>query len=190
MQKVVAITGGIGSGKSVVSSILRSMGYKVYDSDTEAKMLMDKSAYIKVSIQKAFGKTLVNKGIIDRKRLSEIVFSEPDKLKQLNLIVHGTVIRDFSEWVKKNDDPVVFIETAILYESGLDKYVSDVWEVTAPENIRIERVKSRNNISEDKVKRIIGSQKSYNHINTDHYMINNDGETALLPQIICLLDKL
>lgn len=191
MQKIIAITGGIGSGKSVVSAILKNMGYQVYDSDVEARMLMDNSDSIKASIQEAFGKSLVNKGIIDRKRLSEIVFSDKDKLQELNNIVHGAVIKHFIEWSKNIGDSVVFIETAILYESGLNKYVTDIWEVVAPENIRIERVMNRNHISEVEVKRRIESQnKHYEDIvNSGHRIIHNDDESALMPQIIYLLDK-
>lgn len=191
MQKIIAITGGIGSGKSVVSSILKNMGYNVYDSDNEARILMNDSNDIKESIQKAFGKSLVNNGIIDRKKLSGIVFSDDCKLRELNHIVHGAVIKHFVEWVKNNDAPIVFIETAILYESGLDKYVTGVWEVTAPENIRIERVMKRNNMPETEVKRRIDAQNKRCDVvgNPKHQIINNNDETALIPQILYLLDK-
>lgn len=192
MQQIIAITGGIGSGKSVVSSILRNMGYKVYDSDHEARMLMDSSNMIKESIQKSFGNSFVTNGLIDRKKLSEIVFSDIGKLHDLNHIVHGAVIKDFIKWARNNNDPVIFIETAILYQSGLNKYVTGIWEVTAPENIRIERVMKRNRMSEAEVKRRIDVQgKQCEEIDNCimHQIINNNDETALMPQILYLLDQ-
>lgn len=191
MQKIIAITGGIGSGKSVVSSILRNMGYKVYDSDIEARILMDNSNEIKESIQRTFDKALICNGLIDRKKLSEIVFSDTGKLRDLNHIVHGAVIKHFLEWVKNNDDPVVFIETAILYESGLDKYVNDIWEVNAPEHIRIQRVMKRNHMPEAEVKRRIDVQSKHGDKvdQRKHQIINNNDEAALTPQILYLLDE-
>ena len=174
MQKIIAITGGIGSGKSVVSSILRNMGYNVYDSDIEARILMDNC-----------------NGLIDRKKLSEIVFSDTGKLRDLNHIVHGAVIKHFIEWVKNNGDPVIFIETAILYESGLDKYVNDIWEVNAPEHIRIQRVMKRNHMPEAEVKRRIDVQSKHGDKvdQRKHQIINNNDEAALIPQILYLLDE-
>lgn len=189
MASLTAITGGIGSGKSVVSRILSELGYEVYDSDSRAKELMDNSSEIKKALTEAFGEGVVNAdGEIDRKLLSSIVFNNGDALKKLNSIVHKAVLDDIMKWCEKYVCYRLFVETAILYQSGLDKLVDEVWEVMAPEEIRIQRVMKRNNVSAEEASRRIESQRI--KISTLHprvFMIENWGNSAVLPQIKALL---
>ena len=184
-MKVIALTGGIGSGKSVVSSILRIMGYAVYDCDSQAKKVMDSSEKIKRGLLDAFGYDCVDKdGLINRKYLGKVVFDNPKALSTLNGIVHPEVRKDLQEWTrikKEEGNSYVFVETAILKESNLKDMIDLEWNVYAPIGLRIQRVMKRNNLSEVDVRARIKSQSS-----TDgmiEFLIINDGVTAILPQI-------
>lgn len=186
--RIIAITGGIGSGKSVVSHVLRVIGFSVYDCDSEARRLMDNSAEIKQRLKKEISALSVDsEGRINRKAIAEVVFADSALLKKLNEIVHGEVKNDIIRSLESHadDDKPLFVETAILYESGLDKLADEVWEVTAPEQIRIERVIKRSGLTHSQVKARIESQimPSLPH----HKIIINDGVTPLLPQILSLL---
>lgn len=190
MAHLIAITGGIGSGKSVISSILRVCGYKVYDCDINAKLLMDNSNDIKREISVRIDNSVItSQGDINRTLLSSIVFGNQSKLNILNKIVHGAVRTDIIKWRDANaDNPYLFIETAILYQSGLDIIVDEVWEVTAPEKIRVDRVMKRNNFNREQVIARIGSQKYIPpHLHPVTKSITNDDITPLLPQILSLL---
>ena len=190
MTRLIAITGGIGAGKSVVSRILRAMGYEVYDTDREAKRLMDRSADIKRRLCDEISPLAINiDGSINRQHLASVVFADDAKLSVLNAIVHGAVRDDIHCWHSlPHSRDVIFVETAILYQSRLDSIVDEVWDVIAPEELRIARVMSRNNCTRESVTARIASQ---NYVpNTPHSKIctiANDGVTPLLPQILNLL---
>lgn len=183
---LTAITGGIGAGKSVVSKILRTMGYQVFDCDIEAKRLMDSSAEIKLKLKTEISDAAVDyDGNIDRKHLSSVVFADPAKLERLNSIVHKAVRDEIKHWANNHHaNSHLFVETAILYQSQLDKDVDDVWEVIAPEEIRIIRVMNRNRCTREEVISRIKSQ-SYTpqmpHSKIAH--IINDDFTPILPQL-------
>jgi len=190
--ELIAITGGIGAGKSVISGILRAIGYPVYDSDSRAKSLMDCSEEIKTAIEAQISKNAINPDrTINRQLLARIVFNDPSALGLLNTIVHKAVREDVWEFRMGCPGHIAFVETAILYQSGLDKMVSQVWEVTAPENIRIERVIKRNGISPEDVRKRIASQK---HITNQPHpcvkTITNDGICPILPRVESLLNML
>lgn len=190
MAHLIAITGGIGSGKSVVSTILKVCGYKVYDCDYNAKVLMDNSAKIKNEIANRIDECVITpQGDINRPLLSSIVFGNQSKLNILNEIVHGAVKADIINWRDANADlPYLFIETAILYQSRLDAIVDEVWEVTAPEEIRIDRVMKRNNFSREQVvSRIYSQNYSPKNAHPNVRSIVNDDIAPLLPQILALL---
>lgn len=181
---LIAITGGIGSGKSVVSRIVAMMGYDVYDCDSRAKRLMDTDDVIKARLQQEIHPQCVLDGCIDRKRLAEIVFSDADRLEKLNAIVHSAVRDDLRKWARLQGK-VSFVETAILYQSELDRMVDYVWEVEAPLDLRISRVMERNSVSREEVLARISAQDSF--IPSRHHplviLIINDGMMPLLPQI-------
>lgn len=186
MKRIVAITGGIGSGKSVVCRMLRAMGYVVYDCDIEAKILMDHDSDIKRRIADEISAKAINAdGSICRQVLAECVFSDSDKLMTLNNIVHGAVREHFRTWADKQKAETVFVETAILYESGMNKLVDEVWEVTAPKEVRIQRVMKRSGMKREEIERRISSQSNISH--SKHRRIINDGLHSVIPQIIRLL---
>ncbi|MCH5221807.1 MAG: dephospho-CoA kinase [Muribaculaceae bacterium] len=184
----IAITGGIGSGKSVVSKILRCLGFQVFDCDSEAKVLMDGDENIKKEIASTIdSQSIYLNGAINRKRLAEVVFNSPAKLEILNKIVHGAVRDRIEQWRRSIDAPVAFVETAILYQSGLNRSVDAEWRIVAPEELRILRVMRRNNANREEVKQRIESQQfdpSATDVQPPLTEIVNDDATPLLPQIL------
>ena len=190
--RLIAITGGIGAGKSVVSNVLRALGYKVYDSDSEAKRLMDTSEDIKNDLSTFIDKNVVDdNGTIDRKKLADIVFNDADKLLLLNKIVHAAVRDDIREFTHQSQQYPVFVETAILYQSEIDRMVDAVWDVTAPVDVRICRVMKRNSLTAEQVKARIESQQfTPENPHPNLTIIINDDKTAVLPQIERLIAEL
>ena len=187
--RLIAITGGIGSGKSIISDILRAMGHKVYDCDTRAKALMDTDESIKNDLIDLISIDAVrNDRTIDRKLLSEIVFNDPDALSRLNSIVHKAVRADLRRWRDTSSDKTVWVETAILFASRLDREVDEVWEVTAPTELRVQRVMKRNSMSREQVLARISSQSTTAaQLHPLTKAIVNDGVEPVLPQILSLL---
>lgn len=186
---LIAVTGGIGSGKSVVCRMLHELGYRVYDCDSRAKELMDSSDSIKKSIACSISEEVITDAGIDRSRLSEIVFNDIEKLAVLNGIVHRHVLDDICRWSYESTDKVAFIETAILYQSGLDGMVHRVWDVIAPIDLRVRRVMKRNGLDEASVLARIRSQESFVPENMHPRVDNiiNDDVAPLLPRIEMLL---
>lgn len=183
---LTAITGGIGAGKSIVSRVLTAMGYPVYDCDSRARSLMDMSAEIKHAIALNIDAgVILPDDSIDRRLLAEIVFRNKQMLLTLNSIVHQAVRDDLARWVSDRPSALVFVETAILYESGLDKAIDSEWNVTAPTDIRVDRVIARNGLSREHVLARIEAQSGTTPPKSSHNIITlvNDDITPLLPQI-------
>lgn len=186
MKRVVAVTGGIGAGKSVVCHALTALGFPVYDTDRSARRLMDQSAGIKGEIARTIcAEAICADGSINRKVLAAAVFADSDKLKLLNGLVHGAVRSDFLLWVDSQKADIMFVETAILYESGFDALAGEIWEVAAPDDVRIRRVIRRSGLSDAEIKERMAAQACCQH--PDHRIIVNDDTTPLIPQILNLL---
>lgn len=184
--RIIAVTGGIGAGKSVVSAILRHAGYSVYDCDTRAKELMNHSDNIIDALVERFGADVYDQaGCLNRNRLASIIFNDADALNFVNSVVHPVVRDDIIKWCSLQPQSPVFIETAILNESGLEAMVDGVWNVTAPLEVRIERVIKRNNASREEVLRRVNSQ-SANYTSNDLPVVEivNDGKLPVLPQLM------
>lgn len=183
----VGITGGIGCGKSVVSKMLRTMGYKVYDTDSEAKRLMSESDVIKERlVREITEEALMPDGSLNRAAISRKVFSDSVRLAALNEIVHEAVRKDVERWIDScRDEKLIFMECAIIHQSGLDKYMSAIIEVDAPEELRISRVMKRNGLTREQVIGRMQSQTQEKELSADsvHLMAINDDVTPLLPQI-------
>lgn len=188
-MRIIALTGGIGSGKSVVSALLRVMGYPVYDCDSRAKLLMDNSEEIKSQLVQEFGREAVSpEGVINRRYVASKVFGNDVALKRLNGIVHPAVREDLLQWAEVNGvgRGCVFVETAILRSSNLGEIVDDEWTVAAPHEVRIERVMRRNGLPREAVEARINAQAA-ECATAGAKVIVNDGKTALLPQVARLL---
>lgn len=189
MAQLIAITGGIGSGKSVVSRILRTMGYPVYDTDSNARRLMDSSCEIRRQLVGRFGPSVYGAGgRLDRARLGGIVFGNAEALACLNGIVHPAVAADVRQWAAGKE--VAFFETAILRSSGMWRMASAVWRVDAPVDVRIARVFARNGISPEAVRTRIGAQQAELTGFDGEHVVVNDGQRPVLPQIVALIGAL
>lgn len=181
--RLTAVCGGIGSGKSMVCSMLTAMGFPVYDCDSRAKALMDSDPEIRKAIARDIAaEALFESGEIDRRTLSAIVFADARKLATLNAIVHGSVRDDIARWTQTEGTKGkrLFVETAILMESGLDRMVDEIWLVTAPEEVRITRVGRRSGLTPEQTKSRIAMQKDPDGADA---VIVNDGVIPLLSQI-------
>jgi len=158
MTKIIGLTGGIGSGKTTIAKYFESKGIPVYIADIEAKKIMDSNLVIGKVVD-AFGIDLLENDKINRAKLSAVVFNNPEKLARLNAIIHPEVKIHFMDWVEKHKNfPIVIKETAILFESGSYKDCDKIILVTAPKEVRIQRVMERDNITEDAVKARMSNQ--------------------------------
>ena len=192
-MELIAITGGIGSGKSVVSRMMEVMGYNVYDCDSRAKGLMTGNNEVRQQLISAFGQdTYLPDGNINRDHLSTVAFADDKALSQLNAIVHPATARDMQRWAGEQEQQgarVACVETALLRTAGLDKVVDQVWHVTAPAGIRIDRVMKRSGLTATQVEARIASQSLEDKVVDGENEIVNDGVSALLPQVMNLLQQ-
>ena len=186
-MRLIAITGGIGSGKSVVSRVVRVMGYGVYDCDSRAKSLMTQDPMVRQQLMEAFGKEVyLADGSLNRAHLSA-AFTDPSALARLNAIVHPATATDLINWADEQAEAgaeIAFVETALLRTSGLDRVVDDVWHVTAPDQVRIDRVIARSGLTAAQVKERMAAQHDEEAPADGEHIIINDNVTALLPQIV------
>lgn len=161
MTKIIGLTGGIGSGKSTVAAYMASKGIPVYIADEEAKNIME-CENIKQKIQNLFSESILNSdATLNRKKIAQLVFNNPEKLKELNAIVHPEVRLHFSNWLKEHKNyPFVIKEVAILFETGGNKECDKVILITAPVSLRIERAMKRDNLTKDEILVRINNQFS------------------------------
>ena len=139
----VGITGGIGSGKSTVCRLFAERGVAVYDTDAAAKRLMAEDEALKRGIVARFGAESYCDGVLNRPYLAERVFGDDKEREALNGLVHPAVIADFERWAEEQQGEYVVLESAILFEAGLDKHLDRVVAVLAPEALRVERAMKR-----------------------------------------------
>ncbi len=174
MTKIIGLTGGIGSGKTLVAQYIQSLGIPVYIADDEAKKLMDLPETIG-EITAAFGNEIVDNGFLNRERLAQLVFNNPNKLEILNSIVHPKVKKNFDSWVTNHKEhPLVVKEAAILFETGGDKYCDAVIVVTAPIETRLQRVMERDKTDKASVlKRMQAQWTDEQRIAKASYVIHN-----------------
>lgn len=191
-NKTIGITGGIGSGKSIVARILRCNGFSVYDCDSEAKYLMINDKNIKSSLQEKFGsKIYLSDGQLNKTLLSKYLFTDPEVRNFVNSIVHSAVRKDIKEKREKNEG-IFFIESAILISGGISNICNEVWIVEAPMESKIRRIANRDNISYEEILQRIKSQEEELELtkNTDFIRIINDNKHPILPLILSLVDKI
>lgn len=188
MVKVIGLTGGIGSGKTTIANFFKEKGVPVYIADDEAKKVMQ-SIEIIDQIKSVFGETLFENNILNRAKLAEIVFNNADKLAQLNAIVHPAVKKDFENWLQqyKNDQYVVY-EAAILFESGRYKECDYIVTVTAPIEVRIERVIKRDNTTREQVlSRMEMQWNDEKRISLSNFVINNSNLKIANEEVVKIL---
>lgn len=190
--KVVGLTGGIGSGKTAVAHYMQSKGIPVYISDLEAKKVMEFPEII-AQISNAFGIDMIDANkALDREKLASIVFNEPEKLKQLNSIVHPAVKKHFDNWIMQHQKfPVIVKEAAILFESGSYKDCDMIITVSAPLETRIERVLKRDKTTREKILQRINNQLSdEERIARSQFVIKNENFDDTKKQVDEILNLL
>lgn len=188
----LGITGGIGSGKSVVCRLLEIMGVPVYISDEETKRLMAVDSFIRKELIALLGEEVYFGGILNKPFLASYLFGSPEHAMRVNSIIHPRVKDDFRQWVENHSAfPMVGIESAILIEAGFADEVDVVIMVYASEEIRIERAVKRDCSSRELIEKRIRSQMSdEKKRNQADFVIANDGETPLIPQLLALITSL
>ena len=193
-MELIAITGGIGSGKSVVAHIVKVMGFEVYDCDTRARALMTDNDDVKSQLIQAFGKeTYLADGSLNRQHLSKVAFGNEQALACLNAIVHPATARDLQHWASLQavqGAKAAFVETALLRTAALDRVVDGVWHVTAPADVRIGRVMARSGLTSQQVEERMAAQAAEDIVAPGEHVIVNDNLDALLPQVIRLTNHL
>ncbi|MBR0042648.1 MAG: dephospho-CoA kinase [Bacteroides sp.] len=188
----IGITGGIGSGKSVVSKILSLLNIPIYLSDDEAKRLTATDETIRRELTDLLGDELYQGGILNKQKLANYLFASSENAAKVNAIIHPQVKQDFCRWcTRHSDSPFVAMESAILFESGFDSEVDVVVMVYAPQEVRIQRAMMRDAVSrtqiEQRIKRQMADEAKRSKA---HYVLINDDKTALIPQVLQLLVSL
>jgi dephospho-CoA kinase len=185
----IGITGGIGSGKTLVSKIFACLGIPVYDADSHAKELMTTDGILVSQIKKEFGDlSYLSDGTLNRKYLSEVVFNNQERLDVLNKLVHPRVGENYTQWVKRhNKKAYVLKEAALLFETGSYQALDKIIVVHAPEEVRIKRVMHRDGRAEQQVREIIRKQMSEEEkLKRADFIIHNDESSLIIPQVLAL----
>ena len=155
---IVALTGNIGSGKSTVAKMFKKLSVPVYNSDKEAKKLMQSSKKVRTAIMALLGDKAYDDKKLNRKYIAQKVFEDKDLLGRLNGIVHPVVRKDFLKWAKKQKSPYVIQESAIIFENGLQDFYDKIVLITAPKEIRLKRIMERDQVSKTEILARMGSQ--------------------------------
>jgi dephospho-CoA kinase len=184
---IIGITGGIGSGKSTVSDLLRSKGYPVFDTDREARIIQDSDAEVIAATRLLFGDDIYVEGRLNRPAVASMVFRNPELLKKLTEIVHPAVRKKIKEWSLQYDkDQIIFVESAVLFEGGFYKLMDKIVLIVASEEIRIERVMKRDGLTREQVVARIKNQiPDIEKIPESDLIINTD--QGIPPDILRLI---
>lgn len=180
------LTGNIGSGKTFVGGIFSALGIPVYYSDQRAKQLIESQPLLIKRIQETFGESIYHHGSLQAEILAAIAFESKSKIETLNAIVHPFVIKDFEKWYSLHEEkPYVLLESALVFETGLDKMLDKVIVVTAPEKLRQKRVMERQGMTEEKFAARQRFQFSETELTSRaDFVIVNDGIHPLLRQVV------
>lgn len=185
MQKI-GLTGNIGSGKTRVCKIFESLGVPIYYADLEARKILNKPSSMK-EIAKLFGQEVVlNTQEIDRKKLGAIVFNDPSKLKKLNHLIHPILKEHFKEWCSAHfDQDYIIQEAAILFENGFNHLMDATITISAPQEIRLQRVMERDGLTREEVMARMSQQwTDEEKEKAADFVIYNDGSQMVLPQVL------
>jgi len=189
---IIGLTGGIGSGKTIVAKLFETMGCIIYNSDERAKELYFNTD-IKQQVIALLGKeAYINDIELNKVFIAQVIFSDKDKLQQLNAIIHPAVKQDFKSIVNQySSETLIIKETALLFEENISKEVDVSILVTAPIELKIERVMKRSNLSRREVeKRMLAQWTDEQKKSLATYVINNDGKEAMIPQILAIIHQL
>ena len=187
-----AITGSIGSGKSVVSRMMNVLGVPVYDCDVNAKRLMTDDEFIVSELKRMFGdECYEDDGTLNRQYIASRIFTDKENIKRVNSLVHPVVKRDFEEWAARQESSVVAVETAILYESGMIEAVDKVLVVWADRETAISRTMQRSGMNRIQVENRMNNQMSVDDLLLmSDYSLYNDGDEPLMPRVMSVVEEL
>ena len=190
---IVGVTGGIGSGKSIVCSVFETLGAITYYADDRAKWLMENDSKLTNGIKSLFGEEAYKNGKLDRKQIADQAFKNSSLLEKLNGLVHPAVAADVEKWIQENQATKLLLkEAALLFETGSYKSLNKTILVTSPEEVRIKRVIKRDaHRSEDDVRDIIQRQmKDEEKIPLADFVIQNDGKESVIKQVLAIYEQL
>ena len=189
MATMIGLTGGIGSGKSVVAKIFSTMGIPVFNADEAAKHIMQTSPEMKATLIEQFGTSIYDASGLQKEKLAAIVFNDPYQLQLLNAIVHPVTIQAAKDWAANQTSPYVIKEAALIFESAAADGLFKVIGVTAPLSLRIQRVMQRDGVSKEQVEARMQHQISDTiKMRLCDYVIENNNQQMLIPQVL-ELDK-
>lgn len=187
----IGLSGGIGSGKSTVAALFEVLGIPVYRADDASKRLLNEDPVLKESVIRHFGPECYSNGTLNRRYLAAQVFSDPAKLSALNALVHPATIRDAREWMNRQSAPYVLKEAALIFETGSDEDLDKVIGVYCPAAMRVRRVMERDGVTREEVISRMNRQISETiKMRLCDYVINNDGQQLLIPQVLELHQSL
>ncbi len=191
-MNTVGLTGGIGSGKSLVAQIFQHLGVPVFSADYEAGKILEDDASVRESLTEWFGPDVYTDERPNRREIASLVFNDPEKLARLNSLIHPLVMKKFISWCNEYPDkPYVIHEAAILFESGLYRHVDKTILVTAPEETRIARVIERDKTTADSViQRMKNQWNDEQKVPLADFIVQNDGKSPLVPAILGIHNKL
>lgn len=183
----VGITGGIGSGKTIVCRVFETLGIPVFYADDAARYLMENDAALVSSIKALFGEDIYNNGKPDREKIAAIVFADKEKLNQLNALVHPATIRYARQWMDSAKAPYTIKEAAIFFESGSDKDMDVMVGVYAPLELRLKRAMERGKATKEQVLARMAQQMDEDKkMKRCDYVITNDETQSIIAQVLTL----
>ena len=187
----VGLTGGIGSGKSLVAELFKLLGIPVLHADEIAKYLMEHDEGLKQGISHAFGQQVYENGRLNRPFLASLVFGDATKLETLNRLVHPATIAYSGKWAAQQDTPYIIKEAAIFFESGSYKDMDKMIGVYAPYEVRLQRAMKRDKATEEEIRKRMDRQMNEEEkMSRCDYIIRNDESVSLIEQVLELHQKL
>lgn len=188
----IGVTGGIGSGKSIVCDIFRLHNIPIFDADFEAKKLNDTSLEIRNRLIYHFGNEIYDNDRLNKRKFAELIFNNDENIKIANSIIHPKVADCLVEWYNNlKDHSIAVVEAALLIEAGFHKFVDKIITVYAPEELRIERVMKRDNINRSQVEsRMFNQMPDTEKIKLSDFVIYNDNQQSLIAQVTKIMDEL
>ena len=187
----IGLTGGMGSGKSSVAYVLQMLGYPVYESDREAARITDSLPEIRHELIRIFGPEIYTDHKLNRTLFASLLFNDPQSLKQANSIIHPAVMNDFNHWCLQQTAPLVFMESAIIFEAGLNGFFDVIITVCADQEIRINRVLQRDKTTREEIlERISNQWTDEEKAGLSDYYISNYEHDSVLPQLLEILAEI
>ena len=187
----VGITGGIGSGKSIICDVFGALGIPVFRADDASRLLVDTNRQLIKGIKALFGDDIYIDGKLDRPKVSAIVYNDPAQLASLNALVHPATLAYGEAWNLKQSSVYTLKEAAIFFESGSFKDIDCMIGVYAPEELRVSRAMKRSSMSREQVVAVISRQMNEEEkMKRCDYVIINDDVTPVLPQVLLIHEEL